>query len=84
MKEIYSFIITQVELSGYPPLENIEYPSSFTDERNNFIGIFEEICYYKGLSIECSKNNDFNNCVNNENAFKGSTDKLYNYYNSLI
>ena len=73
-----------MELSGYPPLENIEYPSSFTDERNNFIGIFEEICYYKGLSIECSKNNDFNNCVNNENAFKGSTDKLYNYYNSLI
>lgn len=65
-------------------LKNIKYPSSFTNERNNFISIFEEICYYKGLSIECSKNNDFNNCVNNENAFNSSVDKLFNYYNSLI
>lgn len=65
-------------------LKNIKYPSSFTNKRNNFISIFEEICYYKGLSIEYSKNNDFNNCVNNENAFNSSVDKLFNYYNSLI
>lgn len=77
-----TFLVKLQELSNQ--LKNFSYPSNFSSQRNNLVNISEEICHYQNLSIECMKNNDYENYLNYNNARNNSIDKLFNYYNSLV
>lgn len=76
-----TFLVKLQELLNQ--LKNFNYPSSFTNERNNIVNLFEQMCSYKQQQIECCKNNDYSNNIVNFNAFVDTVNKLFNYYNSL-
>lgn len=77
-----TFLVKLQELLNQ--LKSLGYPNSFTNERNNIINLFEQMCNYKQQQIECMKNNDFNNNTANWNSFEATMKNLFDYYNSLI
>jgi len=65
-------------------LKNINYPSSFSNERNNLVNIFEQMCNYKEQQIDYCKKDDFNNNKIMETKFEEAVNNLFNYYNLLL
>ena len=77
-----TFLVKLQELLNQ--LKNFNYPNSFTNERNNIINLFEQMCSYKQQQIGYYKNNDYGNGIANFNAFVSTVNQLFDYYNSLI
>ncbi|MHB8279611.1 MAG: zinc ribbon domain-containing protein [Candidatus Humimicrobiaceae bacterium] len=77
-----TFLVKLQELLNQ--LKNFNYLNSFTNERNNIINLFEQMCSYKQQQIGYYKNNDYSNGTANFNAFVGTVNQLFDYYNSLI
>ena len=77
-----TFLVKLQELSNN--LKNFPCPNSFTNHKNNLISIFEEICHYKMLQIECMKNNNYDCNIANYNALESSVGRLFDYYNSIV
>ena len=77
-----TFLVKTQELASM--LIGITYPEGFTEERNNFVALSQEVSLYKEEQIKCMKTSDYDCTTDNYNNFGTSLDALFDSYNGMV
>jgi hypothetical protein len=77
-----AFLEKLIEVSQ--DLENLSYSESYTEDRNNLVGISSDINTYKEGQIRCMKSGNYDCYRSQYEMFASSMNSLFNYYNNMV
>jgi hypothetical protein len=77
-----TFLTRLIELSE--ELEEISYPVSYSDDRNNLLEISHRIIQHKDDQIKCMKDGNYECSMNENSLFVGCLTELFDYYSGMV